>query len=240
MTMDPEGLLEFRTQHKRRLSWMPWLYFVLKERHRAWAQAWQREVQEELQRLETITLGQGCFVAPEAHLFGEPGRGIRIGDGCSIAADVFMHGPITLGRNVSINARANLDGGAEGIVIGDDTRIAANVSIYAFNHGIAQDRLVREQPIHSRGIRIGRDVWIGANAGITDGVTLGDHVVVAMGAVVMRSVPDWAIVAGSPARVMATRDRRSRSREMPLREVPLREVPLKEDFSEDPGPDAEP
>jgi acetyltransferase-like isoleucine patch superfamily enzyme len=187
---------------------MPWLYFVLKARHRDWAHAWQKEVQETLQRLETITIGEGCFIAPEANLFGEPGRGILIGDGCSIAADVFMHGPITLGRNVSVNARASLDGGAEGIVIGDDTRIATNVAIYAFNHGIAQDRLVREQPVHSRGIRIGSDVWIGANAGITDGVTIGDHAVVAMGAVVMRSVPDWAVVAGSPARVMASRVRR--------------------------------
>lgn len=206
--MTHDDLLPFREQHKRRLSWMPWLYFVLKARHRDWAHAWQKEVQETLQRLETITIGEGCFIAPEANLFGEPGRGILIGAGCSIAADVFMHGPITLGRNVSVNARASLDGGAEGIVIGDDTRIATNVAIYAFNHGIAQDRLVREQPVHSRGIRIGSDVWIGANAGVTDGVTIGDHAVVAMGAVVMRSVPDWAVVAGSPARVMASRARR--------------------------------
>ena len=205
--MEAHELLQYREQHRKRLSWMPWLYFVLKERHRVWAQAWQREVQEELQRLETIVIGEGCFVAPEAALFGEPGRGIVIGDGCAIAADVFMHGPITLGRNVSINARASLDGGTEGIVIGDDTRIASNVAIYAFNHGIARDRLVREQPVRSRGIRIGSDVWIGANAGITDGVTIGDHAVVAMGAVVMRSVPEWAIVAGSPAKVMGTRDR---------------------------------
>jgi acetyltransferase-like isoleucine patch superfamily enzyme len=209
-TMDADKLLQFRDQHKKRLSWMPWLYFVLKDRHRDWAEAWQREVQKELQRLETITIGEGCFVAPEARLFGEPGRGIEIGEGCSIAADVFMHGPIKLGRNVSINARANLDGGTKGIVIGDDTRIAAGAAIYAFNHGIAPDRLVREQPVSSKGIQIGSDVWIGANAGITDGVTIGDHAVVAMGAVVMKNVPDWAIVAGVPARVMANRATASR------------------------------
>ena len=203
-----DDLLPFREQHKRRLSWMPWLYFVLKPRHREWAEAWQREIQEVLQGLETIRIGQGCFIAPEARLFGEPGRGITIGDGCAIAADVFLHGPVTLGRNVSINARTSLDGGVKGIVIGDDTRIATGTAIYAFNHGLAPDRSVRSQPVTSRGIRIGSDVWIGANVGITDGVSIGDHAVVAMGSVVTRDVPDWAIVAGVPARIVG--DRRDR------------------------------
>jgi acetyltransferase-like isoleucine patch superfamily enzyme len=48
-------------------------------------------------------------------------------------------------------------------------------------------------------------VWIGANAGITDGVRIGDHAVVAMGAVVTKDVPDWAIVAGLPAVVVGDR-----------------------------------
>ncbi len=179
---------------------MPWLYFVLKPRHRAWAQAWQREVQASFQRLETITIGEGCFLAPEAKLFAEPGRGITIGDGSWIAA-----GPVTLGRNVSINARAVLDGGVQGICLGDGTRIASGAALYAFNHGLAPDRPLREQPVRSQGIRIGADVWIGANVGITDGVTIGDHAVVAMGAVVTRDVPAWAMVAGVPARIIGDR-----------------------------------
>ena len=39
------GIERFRDQHKKRLSWMPWLYFSLKPRHREWAEAWQQEVQ---------------------------------------------------------------------------------------------------------------------------------------------------------------------------------------------------
>jgi len=204
----PQDLMEFREQHKLRLSWMPWLYFALKARHRAWAEAWQEEVQERLTRMETIQLGEGCFIAPEAKLFGEPGRGLILGDRCAIAAEVFMHGPVTLGHDVSINARANLDGGARGITVGDGTRIASGVTIYGFDHGIAPDRAVRDQPVKSQGIRIGRDVWIGAQAGITDGVTIGDHAVVAMGAVVTRDVPEWTIVAGVPAKPIG--DRRER------------------------------
>jgi acetyltransferase-like isoleucine patch superfamily enzyme len=197
-----------RVQHKKRLSWMPWLYFSLKPRHRKWAEEWQREVQAHFMDMETVQIAEGCFVAPEARLFAELGRTLVIGPGSSIAADVFIHGPVVLGREVSINARASLDGGAAGIHIGDGTRIATGATLYAFNHGLDPDRPLREQPVTSRGIRIGADVWIGANAGVTDGVTIGDHAVVAMGAIVTRDVPEWAIVAGVPARVVG--DRRER------------------------------
>src|SRR5688572_28544599 len=101
----------YRDQHKLRLSWMPWLYFSLKEKHRAWADAWQQEVQDRFRQLETIRIDPGCFIAPEARLFAEPNRPILIGPGCAIAADAFLHGPIVLGRNVSINARVSIDGG---------------------------------------------------------------------------------------------------------------------------------
>jgi acetyltransferase-like isoleucine patch superfamily enzyme len=184
---------------------MPWLYFSLKPRHQAWASAWQREVQDRLQALETVTVAEGCFVAPEARIFGEPGRAVEIGPGCAIAADVLLHGPIVLERDVSINLRAALDGGARGIHVGAGTRIAAGAVLYAFDHGLDPGRRIMDQPVRSRGIRIGEDVWIGANAGVTDGVTVGDHAVVAMGAVVTRDVPPWAVVGGVPARILGDR-----------------------------------
>ena len=199
---DPETL---RAQHQRRLAWMPWLYFALKPRHRAWAEAWQAEVQAQLLAQETVQLGTGCFIAPDAAIFGEPGRPVILGDRCAIAAQAFLHGPIALGHDVSVNAGARLDGGRKGLIIGDATRIASGVAIYAFDHGLGPDRDIKDQPVRSRGIHIGRDVWIGANAGITDGVSIGDHAVVAMGAVVTRDVPAWAIVGGVPAQVIGDR-----------------------------------
>lgn len=189
---------------------MPWLYFSLSEKHRAWAEAWQQDVQQHLLQMETVTLEPGCFIAPEAAIFAELHKRIVVGSGSAIAAHAFLRGPLTLGRNVSINAHARLDGGDKGITVGDGTRIASGAALYAFDHGLAPDREIREQPVVSHGITIGRDVWIGANAGITDGVSIGDHAVVAMGAVVTNDVPEWAIVAGVPAKVIA--DRRTRKR----------------------------
>jgi acetyltransferase-like isoleucine patch superfamily enzyme len=155
--------------------------------------------------LECVTLGQGCFIAPEARIFAEPRREITIGDGASVAAHAFLHGPVQLGHHVSVNIYSCIEGGRGGVEIGDNTRIAAHAKLYAFEHGFAHHALVREQEVRSKGIRVGKDVWIGAGAGITDGVQIGDGAVVAMGAVVTQDVPAWAIAAGVPARVIGDR-----------------------------------
>ncbi|MCL1138627.1 acyltransferase [Shewanella pneumatophori] len=200
---------DYRTQHKKRLSYMPWLYFSLKDKHLEWAKPWQDEVQAHFCAVETISIGERSFVAPEANLFAEPGRNINIGAQCMIAADSFLHGPINMGDEVAINHGCSLDGGRHGITIGNQTRIANNVTIYAFNHGMAPDTPIYQQASNSKGVVIGEDVWIGAQAGIVDGVTIGNHAVIGMGTIVTKDVADYAIVAGNPARVIG--DRRDKS-----------------------------
>jgi acetyltransferase-like isoleucine patch superfamily enzyme len=198
----------YREQHQLRLSWMPWLWFAMDEKLRAWAQPWQHDIQARLRAVEAVEIGDNCFVAPEARIFAEPNRPVRLGDRVAIAAEAFLHGPIMLGHDVSINARVSMDGGRAGIEVGDGTRIATGVTVFAFDHGLDPGSDIRTQPVRSRGIVIGRDVWIGANVGITDGVRIGDHAVVGMGAIVTRDVPEWAIVGGVPAKVIG--DRRER------------------------------
>lgn len=196
---------EYREQHKRRLSYMPWLYYTLKDKHRHWAEAWQAEIQQTLCQLETIELGQQCFIAPQANLFAEPGRIIRLGDRTHIAANCFLHGPIQAGSGVGINQSVMMDGGRSGITIGDNTRIAAHVCMFAFNHGMAPDRLIKDQPVTSTGIRIGQDVWIGANVSIVDGVSIGDGTIIGMGSVVTKDIPAGVKAVGNPARVIGPR-----------------------------------
>ncbi len=196
---------DYQAQHKKRLSWMPWLYFSLKEKHLIWAKPWQDDIQQHLSSVETVHIGEQCFIAPEARIFAERGRDIRIGDQCMIAADVFLHGPITMGKEVAINHGCSFDGGRVGITIGDRTRIANNVTIYAFNHGMSVDSPIYQQPVTAKGITIGEDVWIGAQAGIVDGVSIGNQAVVGMGSIVTKDVPEFAIVAGNPAKIIGDR-----------------------------------
>jgi len=200
---------DYQAQHKKRLSYMPWLYFNLKPKLLAWAKPWQDQVQADFMALETVSFGQRCFIAPEVKLFAEPGRDIIMGEQCMIAADSFLHGPITLGDEVAINHGCAIDGGSAGVTIGNKTRIANNVTIYAFNHGMRPDMPIYQQNASSKGVIIGEDVWIGAQVGIVDGVTIGNHAVIGMNATVTKDVADYAIIAGNPARVIG--DRRNKA-----------------------------
>jgi len=57
-------------------------------------------------------------------------------------------------------------------------------------------------------VSIGNDVWIGIRVTILPGVTIGDHSVIGAGAVVTKDVPEYAIVGGSPARILRMRNER--------------------------------
>jgi galactoside O-acetyltransferase len=109
------------------------------------------------------------------------------------------------------NARVIADGDGE-IVIGHSVMLGPNVVIRASNHASERSDVdIWQQGQRSGRIVIGDDVWIGANAVVVPDVTIGSHVVVAAGAVVTRDVPDYAVVAGVPARIIA--DRRQRPEE---------------------------
>ena len=198
-------LLQYREQHKQRLSYMPWLYFQLKAKHREWAKPWQEEWQAYLQAVETVEIKGDCFISPDAKLFAEPGRTIIIDEGSFIAANSVLHGPIRIGKHVGINHHCSLDGGSAGIRIGDHCRIAAYSHLYAFNHGTRQDQLIRNQATRSNGITLGKDVWLGAHTGVTDGVFIGDGAVIGMQSVVTKNIPANTKAAGNPAKVIAAR-----------------------------------
>ena len=109
---------------------------------------------------------------------------------------------ITIGDNVFINAGCKFQDQG-GIVIGDGALIGHNVVLATLNHDLAPEK---RQQLHPAPIRIGRGVWIGANATVTAGVSIGDNAVVAAGAVVNRDVPENTIVGGVPARIIKTID----------------------------------
>ncbi|WP_410772132.1 sugar O-acetyltransferase [Fontibacillus sp. BL9] len=105
---------------------------------------------------------------------------------------------ITIGKNVFFNTGCSFQDRG-GITIGDGTAIGMNVTIATLNHGLS---LETRNTTYSSPVIIGENVWIGSNATILPGVTIGSNSVVAAGAVVTKDVPENTVVAGVPAKVI--------------------------------------
>lgn len=110
---------------------------------------------------------------------------------------------IIIGDRVHIGAY-NRIACADKVIIEEDVLFAAYVHITDHSHEFKNVEVpIVEQGIFSKGpIKIGRGSWIGLRAGIMSGVTIGEHCVVASGAIVTKDVPSYTVVAGVPARVV--------------------------------------
>lgn len=87
------------------------------------------------------------------------------------------------------------------VYIGDYCMIGPNTLITTVGHPlVAKGR--REKKAKGEAVKIGNDVWIGGNCTILPGVTIGNNVVIAAGAVVTKDVPDNCIVGGVPAKII--------------------------------------
>nr|WP_256435106.1 acyltransferase [Deinococcus sp. JMULE3] len=120
-----------------------------------------------------------------------------------VAAYAYVTDEVTTGDDCTLNPYAVVRGRVR---MGSGVRIGAHASIIGFNHGFADPHTpVFQQAETVRGIEIGDDVWIGSSVTILDGVRVGSHTILAAGAVVTRDVPDYAVVGGSPARILKSR-----------------------------------
>ena len=154
-----------------------------------------------------------------APLYQYRGRGSKIYH--SVRMDTPPYRRFWLGRRSVIESYCCINNAVGDVTIGDYTRIgihctvigpvcighhvnlAQGITVTALNHNFADtNRRIDEQGISTKPVVIGDDVWIGANAVILPGVTIGRHVVVAAGAVVTKDVPENTIVAGVPAKVI--------------------------------------
>jgi len=140
----------------------------------------------------------------------EGGGVIKFGDQVHIHRDTIIQtgrgGSLTIANNTHIQPRCQINAYLSPIVIGSKVEIAPNCAFYSYNHGIEGGELIANQPITTKGgITIEDDVWIGFGVIILDGVTIGKGAVIAAGSVVTKSIPENAIAAGSPARVISTR-----------------------------------
>jgi acetyltransferase-like isoleucine patch superfamily enzyme len=89
------------------------------------------------------------------------------------------------------------------VTIGNHVNLAQGITVTALNHNFENsDSRIDEQGVSTKPVTIGNDIWIGTNAVILPGVTIGDHSVVAAGAVVTKDVPPHSLVAGVPAKII--------------------------------------
>lgn len=161
------------------------------------------------------------YVRLSAPLYQHRGRGSKIYR--SVRMDTPPYRRFWLGRRSVVESYCCINNAMGDVTIGDHTRIgihctvigpvcignhvnlAQGITVTALNHNY-QDvtQRIDEQGVSTSPVVISDDVWIGANAVILPGVTIGRHAVVAAGAVVTKDVPDYCVVGGVPARVVKT------------------------------------
>ena len=154
-----------------------------------------------------------------APLYQHRGRGSKIYN--SVRMDTPPYRRFSIGRQSVVESFSCSNNAVGDVVIGDHTRIglhntiigpvsigshvnlAQGITVTALNHNFSEpNKRIDEQGVSTQEIVINDDVWIGANAVILPGVTIGSHCVVAAGAVVTKDIPDGCIVAGVPAKII--------------------------------------
>jgi acetyltransferase-like isoleucine patch superfamily enzyme len=159
-----------------------------------------------------LQLDRSCYVGPGVSLGPDNREGINgkvtVGDACEVNQGVELNpfgGSIRIARRVWLGPYVVIYGQG-GVEIGEQTLVSMHCTILSSNHGVPPiGELIRDKEDELLPTKIGRDVWIGANAVILGGVAIGDGAVIAAGAVVNRDVAAGAVVAGVPAREIRKR-----------------------------------
>ena len=158
-------------------------------------------------------MDRSCYIGPGVSLGPDQTTAMRgvveVADSCELNQGVELNpwgGSIRIARRVWLGPYVVIYGHG-GVEIGEQTLISMHCTILSSNHTIpAMGALIHDVPDELLPTKIGRDVWIGANAVILGGVTICDGAVVAAGAVVTKDVEAGAIVAGVPARLLRKRE----------------------------------
>lgn len=157
-----------------------------------------------------IRIGDGAVIDDHCLLDakGEGNAGIVLGEGVFLGRNTILSckdGDIEIGAGANIGFNCEIFS-ASRVRLGRQALLAAYCYVIGGGHDWSDpSRPVLEQGRVSRGVEIGEAAWLGAGARVLDGVSVGAHAVVGAGAVVRDDVPERAIAAGVPARVVGTR-----------------------------------
>lgn len=159
----------------------------------------------------SLLLGKNVFIGDRVVIFQDKDGGtVEIGDLAHLYGESYIQtgqgGSVRIGANTHIHPRCQFSAYKSVISIGKGVQIAPNCAFYPYDHGIEPNELIEKQPLRTKGgIMIDDDAWIGYGSIVLDGVRIGKGAVIAAGSVVTRDVPDGAVVAGIPARIIKMR-----------------------------------
>ena len=147
--------------------------------------------------------GKHSVIHRSARMDTPPYRIFSLGDYSVIESFACINnavGDVIIGDHTRIGLHNTIIGPVD---IGSHVNLAQGITVSALNHNFSDaSKRIDEQGVSTTPVTIEDDVWIGANAVILPGVTIGEHCVVAAGAVVTKDVPPHSLVAGVPAKVI--------------------------------------
>ena len=111
---------------------------------------------------------------------------------------------IKIGENTTIGYYSMLFGSLK-IEIGANCLIAPFAYFVDANHGIKRNKLINQQDLKAKPIKIHNDVWIGANVTIIGGVEIGEGSVIASQSLVNKNIPSYSVYGGIPAKFIKDR-----------------------------------
>jgi acetyltransferase-like isoleucine patch superfamily enzyme len=177
-----------------------------------------------LRYASNIRLGHGSYIDEDVYIHACP-AGVSIGKNTLIMHGAILHvynfrdlpnAGIWIGDD-SLIGEYTVIRGQGGVTIGNRVYTSPMTQLIAVNHIFSDpEKPFIVQGITAQGIVIEDDVWLGANAVITDGVRVGKGAVVAASAVVTRDVPPHTVVAGIPAKVVKETREQSHDPQVPI------------------------
>ena len=147
--------------------------------------------------------GKHSVIHRSARMDTPPYRIFSLGDYSVVESFACINnavGDVMIGDHTRIGLHNTIIGPVE---IGNHVNLAQGITVTALNHNFSDtNKKIDEQGVSTNPVTIEDDVWVGANAVILPGVTIGEHCVIAAGAVVTKDVPPHSLVAGVPAKVI--------------------------------------
>ena len=147
--------------------------------------------------------GKHSVIHHSARMDTPPYRKFSLGDYSVVESFACINnavGDVIIGDHTRVGLHNTIIGP---VTIGNHVNLAQGITVTALNHNFSDtNKRIDEQGVSTNPVKIEDDVWIGANAVVLPGVTIGNHCVVAAGAVITKDVPPHSLVAGVPAKVI--------------------------------------